>query len=295
VLAGETPNAVADEKTSEDADSADTAVYSGPVGPLRPIRMEQLTSVQEIDQATRLLWKVWDARSDTERSEVMNASALRALAFSGNYVFGAYYQEKLVGCSVGFFGCEPGGSHKPGILHSHIVGVDPSVQNRGVGFEIKKHQRDWARAKGLTTIEWTFDPLVRRNAHVNLCKLAATVVSYEPDFYGALNDGINTNEHTDRLVVRWRLDDPAVAAAVDRGASDRVADLYRDHSDAKRIQVPRDIEALRRETPQEAEECRHRVRSQFRTFLKSGYEVVGLTSDGEYVLLPHKVARPLGR
>lgn len=271
----------------------DESTKSGSVR-LRPIVLRELGSVSAVDQATRLLWKVWDARSDSERSEVMNASTLRALAFSNNYVFGAYYQGKLVGCSVGFFGCEPGESRKPGILHSHIVGVDPSVQNRGVGFAIKKHQRVWAKARGLKTIEWTYDPLVRRNAHFNLCKLAAAVVAYEPDFYGELNDGINTSERTDRLVVRWRLDDPAVAAAVDRGTPDKTADLYRDHGDAKRIRIPRDVEVLRRREPQAAEDYRFRVRAQFQSLIDGDYGVVGLTSRGEYVLLPQRVIRHLG-
>ena len=60
---------------------------------------------------------------------------------------------------------------------------------------------------------WTFDPLVARNAWFNLAKLGATPTGYLEDFYGPMTDAINAGMASDRLLLTWRLQDPAVAAA----------------------------------------------------------------------------------
>ncbi len=56
---------------------------------------------------------------------------------------------------------------------------------------MKLHQRAWAIARGIPVIEWTFDPLVARNAYFNIRKLGAMPVEYLPNFYGIMGDGIN--------------------------------------------------------------------------------------------------------
>ena len=62
-------------------------------------------------------------------------------------------------------------------------------------------------------VVWTFDPLVARNAWFNLAKLGARPTAYLEDFYGQMPDAINAGMPSDRLLLAWRLDDPAVAAA----------------------------------------------------------------------------------
>src|SRR5262249_13597994 len=82
-----------------------------------------------------------------------------------------------------------------------------------VGFALKLHQRAWALRRGVTVIEWTYDPLVRRNAYFNLVKLGALPAEYLPNFYGDMADTINNGDDSDRLLARWTLDAPEVAAA----------------------------------------------------------------------------------
>ena len=86
-------------------------------------------------------------------------------------------------------------------LHSHITGVAPGGQHRGVGFALKVHQRAWAMARGLDLIGWTFDPLVARNAWFNLSKLGAVPTGYLEDFYGPMTDAINAGMASDRLLL----------------------------------------------------------------------------------------------
>ncbi|WP_241682876.1 hypothetical protein [Actinomadura sp. J1-007] len=68
---------------------------------------------------------------------------------------------------------------------------------------------------GLSRITWTFDPLVRRNAHFNLVKLGARPEEYLPSFYGAVEDSINGGDETDRVLAVWPLNDARVVAAVE--------------------------------------------------------------------------------
>jgi predicted GNAT superfamily acetyltransferase len=76
------------------------------------------------------------------------------------------------------------------------------------------------RRIGVTRIYWTFDPLVARNAHLNLNRLGVRVVEYVPDMYGsdtssALHRGIGS----DRFIVAWPVNGAEPAPRVDRGAA----------------------------------------------------------------------------
>jgi len=55
---------------------------------------------------------------------------------------------------------------------------------------------------------WTFDPLIARNAHLNLHKLGAISRAYYEDYYGPMDDRFNGGLPTDRLLVEWRLNGP---------------------------------------------------------------------------------------
>ena len=98
-------------------------------------------------------------------------------------------------------------------LHSHMAAVLDPFRDQHIGTALKMHQRVWALDHGIDTIVWTFDPLVRRNARVNLLKLGVEVDGFEVDFYGSMDDGINSGDPTDRLFAWWHLDSPRVFAA----------------------------------------------------------------------------------
>ena len=103
----------------------------------------------------------------------MPPNLLRALAHSGNYAVGLYDGERMVGASVAFFAAPAERS-----MHSHITGVLPDHQSHGLGRVLKQHQREWALARDVGHITWTFDPLVARNAHFNLRVLGTRVTEY---------------------------------------------------------------------------------------------------------------------
>ena len=117
----------------------------------------------------------------------------------------------LLGATLGFLGWS-GGVH----VHSHMNAVDPSARGRGIGVALKLRQRAVCLAHGVTEVRWTYDPLIRRNARMNLVRLGAEVVAFLPDFYGELRDAISGGDRSDRFEVRWRLDSPRTLRAIDR-------------------------------------------------------------------------------
>ena len=118
---------------------------------------------------------------------------------------------ELLGATLGFLGWS-GGVH----VHSHMNAVDPSARGRGIGVALKLRQRAVCLAHGVTEVRWTYDPLIRRNARMNLVRLGAEVVAFLPDFYGELRDAISGGDRSDRFEVRWRLDSPRTLRAIDR-------------------------------------------------------------------------------
>jgi predicted GNAT superfamily acetyltransferase len=124
----------------------------------------------------------------------------------GGQVIGAFDRETLVGFAMSLPGYRDG---KP-YLHSHMLAVLPQYRNAGLGRRLKLAQRDDALARGIDRMEWTFDPLEIKNAHLNIVRLGAIVRRYMRDFYGPSTSPLQGGLPTDRLVAEWWLDSPRV-------------------------------------------------------------------------------------
>lgn len=240
--------------------------------------------------------RVWS----TDGPPVLPANLVRAMAHSGNYLAGAWVGDTLAGAAFGFIGRDDDGL----FLHSHMTGVDPTSPLSGVGFALKLHQRAWSLAAELERVEWTFDPLVRRNGYFNLVKLGAEIIGYHVNFYGDMPDGINAGDESDRVLVCWDLLSERVAQASDDGLAQPTLEallesgaevaLDADADDrpvssevgAERLlcRVPEDIVALRRRDSTVAREWRHAVRDTFGAAVGGGYRATTITRDGWYLL-----------
>ncbi|WP_046495772.1 hypothetical protein [Streptomyces odonnellii] len=260
------------------------------------VEIRDLTEVPEMDEVAALFAAIWQSGAG---SRPVTTELLRAMAVAGNHVAGAYEDGELLGACVGFFGSPAKAS-----LHSHIAGVSPRGLGRGIGFALKLHQRAWALLQDVSLVTWTFDPLVRRNAHFNLAKLGARPARYLPDFYGPMRDGINGSGDTDRLLVRWELTRPAVSAASlgepvtvdaaalrERGAvtalsvaSDGGPQTGSSDGPVVLVAVPPDIEALRRADPGRSQAWRVALREVLSDLMAEEARVVGFDRAGWYVV-----------
>ena len=259
------------------------------------VEVALVTDLAELEAVEALINETW--RNPT--SEI-SLGVLRALSKSDNLVSGAYHHDTLVGACIAFLS---GGERLH--VHSHLAAVRQEQRARGIGFTLKLHQRAWALDQGITSVSWTFDPLVRRNARLNLARLGARPVEYLPNFYGTREDAFNASVPTDRVLVAWPLADARTRLACARStppmhAGDLTAGGGRIAVAAGRwdepvtapdhgapmvlVGLPEDITALRQKRPEVAEQWRLAVRQSLGRALEEGLAVVGFTEEGHYVL-----------
>jgi predicted GNAT superfamily acetyltransferase len=216
--------------------------------------------------------KVWDVKSMVS-PEIMTAS-LHNGGYGSVVYIGMDKERIAVGAAFALVGRALPGCTGPN-LHSHAAGVLPEFVGKGIGEMIKRHQWHWAKENGFDTVTWTFDPLVRRNAHFNLIKLGARVLGYHQNFYGELDDGINAGEQSDRVLVRWDvagIDEPLGNSYIDPKQNSIV------------IETPADIEQLRKTDRMQSDAWRSQQREAFESAQLAGLHVIGLTNDFAYVL-----------
>lgn len=262
------------------------------------VEIRLLSEVDDFARVADLFQSIWTKQGE---ASPVNVETLRALSKAGSYVGGAFEHDELVGACFGFFAAPDQRA-----LHSHIAGVSSRMRGRSVGFALKVHQRAWALEEGLDEISWTFDPLISRNAHFNLVKLAATPTSYHRNFYGHMADALNGADDTDRMLVTWYVRDPRVVAAchgdpvpavvamttdgVDTAepllsVGEDVAPL-RHRTDARlvRVALPRDIETLRLTEPARATAWRLALRETLGSSLEGGGRVLSFDRSGAYTI-----------
>jgi predicted GNAT superfamily acetyltransferase len=262
------------------------------------VRIRELAEVDDLERMRAVVDEIWHPEPT---NPPVTVELLRAAAFAGNYVAGAFAGDQLVGACAAFFG--PPAEHA---MHSHIAGVSPRLAGRHVGFALKLHQRAWALSHDVATIAWTFDPLVCRNAYFNIVKLAAAAAEYLPNFYGAMDDVINAGDLSDRLLAVWPLaSDPVVRGSQGAGspadasrlraAGAAVAlDMDDDGLPVLRetdpraatvlVRVPPDIESVRRHHETVARQWRHALRQVLGGLMSDGGRVAGFDRSGWYVV-----------
>jgi predicted GNAT superfamily acetyltransferase len=251
-----------------------------------PIGVRPLESLDDVRAASALLDRIWQER------RVMGAPLLRAMAAHGGQVLGAFDGPTMVGALVGLVGLTE--DARP-VVHSHITGVSPEAQHRGVGFLLKRAQRDWCLARGIEVVTWTMDPMVARNARFNLHKLGAVGDRFHRDYYGPMDDAFNRGDRSDRLEIRWELRSDRVVRAM--AGDPPEADLTgaketvgvgggRSTSKGPRlvIRVPDVYHAFRASDADAAQRWRDGVADAFEDAFGHGYRAVGFVRSMGYVL-----------
>lgn len=97
---------------------------------------------------------------------------------------------------------------------SDMMAVRPEARGARVGEQLKAYQRTLCLESGIPTMYWTFDPLVARNAHLNIMRLGAQCAEYAENLYGS-NTGspLHGALETDRWVAKWDLTAPVTRPA----------------------------------------------------------------------------------
>ncbi|HLW55363.1 MAG TPA: GNAT family N-acetyltransferase [Candidatus Angelobacter sp.] len=184
---------------------------------------------------------------------------------------------------VGFVFSIPGARGGHAYLHSHMLAVRESWRDVGLGRRLKLAQRDDAIRNGFELIEWTFDPLEIKNAHLNLVRLGAIARRYSVNHYGASSSPLQGGLPTDRLFAEWWLKSKRVVNLLDRGQSTQV-------KAESHISVPAEVYAWKAsdKTRPKAEQVQARNREQFLRDFADGRAALGYEQDaagnGTYLL-----------
>ena len=247
--------------------------------------MEELLATVELQKA------VWGM----EDYELSSPHTLRAIAHAGGCVIAARDGARLVGFCFGMSAWRWGELW----LWSHMAGVRPQYQGRGIGLRLKLAQREWALTQGFRQMAWTFDPLQSGNANFNFNLLGVTARIYSVNHYGDMQDGINAGLASDRLEAHWQLD---AAHVVDWAQGRRDRDtavegrrlVWVDDDGALRsaapgafdearytVEIPPDIAALKQSDLARALAWQLSVRTALIALFDAGYVVTGFRRSGD--------------
>jgi chorismate synthase len=260
--------------------------------------LRRLQSPEEFDECVALQRQVWGASF----AEVVPAGILRVVQYVGGVASGAFTS---TGELAGFvFGVS--GIRDERLSHwSDTLAVRPAFRNRGLGEDLKRHQRDLLLPLGVERVYWTFDPLESKNAYLNFTRLGVVAGEYRRDFYGATHSELHDGLGTDRLVTVWDIASSRVVsrlgAAASRGgrAGDEIAsiplvnpttmtpagpesgepDLALD-APWVRLTIPADIQHLKVHAPALAAAWRQATRTAFEAYFARGYVAREFLRDG---------------
>ena len=158
--------------------------------------LESPTDMSAVEELQRAVWP-------GSETDVVPAHVLITVVHNGGLALGAFVEDKLVGFVFGFPGLEttPDG---PRPKHcSHMLGIHPDARDAGLGFALKRAQWQMVRHQGLDHVTWTYDPLMSRNAYLNIARLGAVCSIYRRSEYGDMRDGLNVGMPSDRFQVDW--------------------------------------------------------------------------------------------
>ncbi len=255
---------------------------------IRPINT--LTDLRKCHEIQRATWGFTDLM-------VFPYTQLISAAHNGGVLLGAYEGPDLVGFVYGYLGM----SGTKLYLFSQRMGVLPSYQSRGIGTKLKLAQRDQMLRQGIDLIVWTYDPLLGKNAALNIEKLGGIVRHYARDIYGAVNNPLQVGLSTDRFLLEWELMSERVRERIRSKGPRPTAEVWlKDNQfplanyaawegDLPRpmatdleledevilVQIPPDLNAIKKIDLNLARGWRESTRDIFETYFWRGYTITG--------------------
>lgn len=220
---------------------------------IRPVT--SITDLQGCVELQREAWGVADL-------DVIPVRMLVTQNRIGGLVLGAFDKDRL----VGFVNAMPGIRDGMPYWYSQMLGVAKDYWNTGLGSQLKIAQRDQARQRGLALIEWTYDPLESKNAHLNIVKLGVIIRRYYVNLYGATTSRLQQGLESDRVIAEWWIDRPR--ARLD--------------GEVRRVFIPAEIQSLKMQSLKSAQDIQVRVREQFLKNFEDDFYVAGFERKEEW-------------
>ncbi len=255
-----------------------------------------LTTFEELTQVEKLQETVWE-------EEVVRAHMLLSIARNGGLILGAVREGSVVAFLLSYLGLEDPDSDRPAMANLKLVSqrmaVLPELRNTGIGYELKMAQRQHAIRLGIRLITWTFDPLLSRNAHLNIRKLGAIIRDYLPNYYGTGDSPLVKLGSSDRVLVEWWVTNNRVEQRVsgkrsglsiaqyinanasilnpaqvgEDGLLRPAAQIAQAENSVVLVEIPDNYEAIIQANPELAKSWRRHSRAALETTLAAGYMI----------------------
>lgn len=275
--------------------TSDAGVTSG-ANPNLTVKM--IESVRDMKFTHGIQRNVWGYRD----ASIIPFTQLISIQNNGGLVLGAYLNERLVGFLFGFLGR----SGDKLYMFSQRMGVLPQVQSQGIGRQLKLAQREAVLAQGIDLIVWTYDPLEGKNAMLNIERLGGITRTYARDIYGRVDNPLQSGLATDRFLVEWKLNHPHVLERLDAAQTTPSPETWEEayrlvnyanwgselprpiaadldlNDDVLLVQVPANLQAIRRRDLKVAAGWRNTTRVIFESYFARGYAVTGFASNRDF-------------
>jgi len=245
------------------------------------ITIRRVDTNDEYEACVRMQHAIWG----DDFTEIVPATMLKVTQHIGGVTAGAFDADgRLLGFVFGMMGAVDGR-----LVHwSDLLAVHPDARNKGLGRRLKLFQRQLLLPLGVETMFWTYDPLVTKNAYLNIVRLGARPTEYVVDMYGAdTHSAMQGGIGTDRFVVAWDLvteggaNAPASAHTGDAQNPPIVDGLAPEgalpDTDVVRVEVPSDIDEVIARDLAVAARLRRTTRRIFTHYLQRGYRVSGFS------------------
>jgi predicted GNAT superfamily acetyltransferase len=237
------------------------------------IELGPLDSHEKILAAVALQKQVWGF----DDIELLPVRLFVTAQKIGGQTFGAFDGQKLIGFCLAIPGVKPGGAP---YLHSHMLAVADAYRDYGIGRRLKLYQREDALARGISLMEWTFDPLEIKNAYFNIERLGAIVHRFTRNQYGTTSSPLHGGLPTDRLTAEWWMDSDRVNRVLNGEPVPRGPVVGS-------IAVPTSASALRSSDPERVRALQSTLAEQFEKYFDSGLAVTAFEkteTTGNYLI-----------
>jgi len=289
------------------------------------VSVESLHETEHFYACEEVQKKVWGM----DDISVVPAHLLLTAQKNGGLVLGAFNKEgEMVGYLFGFLGTRESTSEDQDAAQrlkhcSHMLGVLPEYQTKGIGYLLKLRQREHALSQGLDLVTWTYDPLESANANLNVCKLGVVCDTYLRNIYGEMRAALHVGLASDRFQVDWWVASKRVAERIKKGGEklslDEALDRGGKHVNVTTlgpdgllrpsahdlsiaaqdvlVEVPAEIQSIKAADTSLAAEWRIHTREIFERYFAAGYVMAEFISElreglrhSYYVLKPSFVA-----
>ena len=266
------------------------------MGKKRKISFREFREDWEYQACVDLQKETWG--DDVE--EIIYRTTMLISQKMGGIASGAFdADDRLLGLVFGLTGQKDG---RPAHW-SHILAVREDARGMGLGRRLKLYQRELLLKKGVEVMYWTYDPMVARNAHLNLNRLGVGISEYVLDMYGEDPGGtLSRGIGTDRFIVEWRMTDerveqilsdkgdrdmppfsdiPVVNTTVEQDGLPIPSDNPLPDDPKVRVEVPHDILKIQNTSAELAGRWRTNTRRVFTFYLNRGFGVEAFFRDPE--------------